>query len=65
MKDDIYKAKRIAERFTTFASQGDVAEAVEFFVTEAEFDGRCDRARSEAHNMRTPPMNELFKGIKD
>ena len=59
------KAKRISERFTALASEGKIESAVAFFESEAIFDDNESVLRPETSNPCTPPMNELYKGIKD
>ena len=62
MKD---KAKRIAGRFTAIAREGGIEKAVEYYEREAVFDDIEIPAPTESRERRTPPMNELYKGLKD
>ncbi|MBQ9557004.1 MAG: hypothetical protein IJU94_00170 [Clostridia bacterium] len=59
------KAKRVGERFTSLVREGKIENAVAFFEREAVFGDNESAVRPEIRNPRTPPMNELYKGIKD
>ena len=63
--DQNEKAKLIGSRFTLLAREGKIDEATEYYECEANFtDDECIQ-RSSAGDLRTPPMNELYKGIKE
>ena len=56
--------KRVAERFTSLAREGKTDEAIEYYEHNAVFDDE-ETALPHGAGLRTPPMNELYKGIKD
>ena len=59
------RIERIAERFTAIAREGEVEKAVDYFECEAVFDCGERRRPAETDELRVPPMNELYKGLKD
>lgn len=63
MKND--KTETVAAQFTELARSGKTGEAVEYFFSEAALDGPPPATRASADGLRTPPMNEFYKGVKD
>ena len=63
--DQNEKAKRIGSRFTLFAREGRINEAIEYYESEARFSDDEGLPCSEGAELRTPPMNELYKGVKE
>lgn len=57
------KAILIARRFTALAQEGKVEEATKYYESEARFTDDEGLPCSEGADLRTPPMNELYKGI--
>ena len=56
--------KRVAERFTALAREGKTDEAIGYYGRNAVFDDE-EAALPHGAGLRTPPMNELYKGLKD
>lgn len=63
--DQNEKAMSIGERFTRLACEGKTDEATEYYESEARFTDEEVLARSDTADLHTPPMNELYKGIKE
>ena len=59
------KALSIGESFTALAREGKIDEATEYYEREAHFVDDERIPRSSESDLRTPPMNELYKGIKE
>lgn len=56
----------VAAHFTELAAKGNVDAAIEYYESEAvNFNDCFSPVQSEEKNLLTPPMNELYKGIKD
>jgi len=63
--DQNEKALSIGERFTLLAREGKIEYATEYYAREARFADDEVLPCSESADLRTPPMNELYKGIKE
>ena len=65
MENATEKVKRVAGRFTSLASDGKIEDAVAYYEREAVFCDCPSPLQASEKGLRTPPMNELFKGVKD
>ena len=54
-----------AATFSDLARSGKTDEAVEYYFSNAAFDGVSPVLRHETDGLHTPPMNELYKGVKE
>ncbi|MBO4584405.1 MAG: hypothetical protein J5756_04980 [Clostridia bacterium] len=60
------KIAHVSARFTELATKGNVDAAIEYYESEAvNFNDCFSPVISDEKNLQAPPMNELYKGIKD
>ena len=63
--DNKEKAELIAEHFSALARRTEIETAVEYFERYAAFGDESSDPHIKSGEQRTPPMNELYKGISD
>ena len=60
------KIAHVSARFTELVTKGNVDAAIEYYESEAvNFNDCFSPVKSDEKNLQAPPMNELYKGIKD